>query len=319
MPVPTLISSLSQTAASNSPPGSESPTTADDYLRTAYAFLATLRDGKGFSTPATLASAATTDIGAQNSLAVEITGTTTITSFGTSYNGPRFLRFTGALILTHNATTLNLPGAANITTVAGDTCIVYPNSTPNGWNVVQFQRAASLTNGAAASGAVTTSGLTQATARILGRTTASTGGIEELTAGASLSLSAGSLNVADAGITPAKLSGGQSGSAPAVALRGWVRFNGSGTVAVIAGINVSSVTDNGVGNYTINHTVSYSDANYGMSGNCQGLASNSTLIVSPQPSRTVSACSIWTTSCWADGVAAANLYDSAFIDVFFTR
>lgn len=99
-----------------------------------------LRDGKGFSVPVTLASAATTDIGAQNALAVEITGTTTITSFGTSYNGPRFLRFTGALILTHNATTLNLPGAQNITTVAGDTCIAYPNSAANGWNVVQFQR-----------------------------------------------------------------------------------------------------------------------------------------------------------------------------------
>lgn len=43
-------------------------------------------------------------------------------------------------------------------------------------------------------GAVTTSGLTMATSRILGRTTASTGAIEELTAGSSLSLSAGSLD-----------------------------------------------------------------------------------------------------------------------------
>lgn len=108
-----------------------------------------LRDGKGFSVPVTLASAATTDIGAQNALAVEITGTTTITSFGTNYNGPRFLRFTGALLLTHSST-LNLPGAANITTAAGDTALAIPNSTPNGWNVVQFQRAAGV---AAASGA----------------------------------------------------------------------------------------------------------------------------------------------------------------------
>ena len=149
MPVPTLISELSQTAGSNSPPGTESPTTADDYLRTYAGFIATLRDGKGFSDPVQLASGATTDIGGQNSLFVEITGTTTITSLGTTYEGPRFLRFTGALILTHNATTLNLPGAANITTAAGDTAVAMPNYAGNGWNVVQFQRADGTALGAA--------------------------------------------------------------------------------------------------------------------------------------------------------------------------
>lgn len=90
--------------------------------------------------PATLSSATTTDIGGQNSVAVEITGTTTITSFGTNYNGPRFLRFTGALILTNGAA-LSLPTAANITTVAGDTCVAYPNSAGNGWNVTDYTRA----------------------------------------------------------------------------------------------------------------------------------------------------------------------------------
>lgn len=144
MPVPGAISDLSQTAASNSPPGSESPTTADDYLRAYAAFIATLRDGKGFTDPVQLASGATADIGGQNALFVEITGTTTITSFGTNYNGPRFLRFTGALTLTHNATTVNLPGAANITTAAGDTAIAIPNQAGNGWNVAQYQRAAGV-------------------------------------------------------------------------------------------------------------------------------------------------------------------------------
>jgi hypothetical protein len=91
--------------------------------------------------PASLPSAATVDIGGQNSVAVEISGTTGITSFGTNYNGPRYIRFAGALLLTHNATTLNLPGAANITTAAGDTCAAYPNLAGNGWNIVQYQRA----------------------------------------------------------------------------------------------------------------------------------------------------------------------------------
>lgn len=141
MPVPTLVSSLSQTAGSNSPAGSDAPTVADDHLRAAYAFIAGLRDGKGYTAAATVASATTTDVGGQNTLFVEISGTTTITSFGTAYNGPRFCRATGAFTLT-NSSTLALPGGADITTASGDTWIAYPNIAANGWNVSGYQRAA---------------------------------------------------------------------------------------------------------------------------------------------------------------------------------
>lgn len=55
---------------------------------------------------------------------------------------------------------------------------------------------------------------------------------------------------------------GQSGSAPVYAARAWVNFNGSGTPAVVAGGNVSSITDNGVGDYTVNLTTAMADANY---------------------------------------------------------
>lgn len=69
----------------------------------------------------TLASAATTNIGSTLSKNVSVTGTTTITSFGTSNAGIfRRLRFTGALTLTHNASSLIIPGGANFTTAAGD-------------------------------------------------------------------------------------------------------------------------------------------------------------------------------------------------------
>ncbi len=139
MPVPSAISDLSQTAGSNYPAGSESPGTLDDYHRALASFVAGLRDGKGLTNPVSLASATTTDIGGQNSLFVEISGTTTITGFGTSYNGPRFLRFTGALLLTHSAS-LNLPGGVSITTVPGDTAIAVPSSGLTGWNVVNYQR-----------------------------------------------------------------------------------------------------------------------------------------------------------------------------------
>jgi len=68
-----------------------------------------------------IASASTVDLGAQNG-SVTITGTTTITAFGTATAGlVRRVNFTGALILTYNATSLILPGSNNITTIAGDT------------------------------------------------------------------------------------------------------------------------------------------------------------------------------------------------------
>jgi hypothetical protein len=49
---------------------------------------------------------------------------------------------------------------------------------------------------------------------------------------------------------------------PGVA-KAWVQFNGTGTVAIRASYNVSSVTDNGTGDYTINFTTAFSSANYG--------------------------------------------------------
>jgi hypothetical protein len=44
--------------------------------------------------------------------------------------------------------------------------------------------------------------------------------------------------------------------------RAWVNFNGTGTVAIRASFNVSSITDNGTGDYTINFTNAMPDANY---------------------------------------------------------
>ena len=50
--------------------------------------------------------------------------------------------------------------------------------------------------------------------------------------------------------------------APIYACRAWVNFNGTGTVAIRASGNVSSITDNGTGDYTVNFTTAMSDANY---------------------------------------------------------
>ena len=53
-----------------------------------------------------------------------------------------------------------------------------------------------------------------------------------------------------------------SGTAPLYAARAWVNFNGTGTVAIRESGNVSSITDNGTGDYTVNFTTAMPDANY---------------------------------------------------------
>jgi hypothetical protein len=60
-----------------------------------------------------------------------------------------------------------------------------------------------------------------------------------------------------------------TGSAPIYAARAWVNFNGTGTVAIRASGNVSSITDNGTGDYTVNFATAMPDVNYSVSGMCQ--------------------------------------------------
>jgi hypothetical protein len=64
--------------------------------------------------------------------------------------------------------------------------------------------------------------------------------------------------------------------------RAWVNFNGTGTVAIRASGNVTSITDNGTGDYTVNFTTAMSDANYSFVGTAAGQSgSRSYHIVSP--------------------------------------
>lgn len=89
-----------------------------------------------------IASAATTDIGAATGNFLFITGVTTIISLGTITAGARrVVKFTGVLILTHNATSLQLPGNANITTVANDRVEFYSLGSGN-WICTNYTRGA---------------------------------------------------------------------------------------------------------------------------------------------------------------------------------
>jgi hypothetical protein len=62
---------------------------------------------------------------------------------------------------------------------------------------------------------------------------------------------------------------------PAYQCRAWVNFNGTDTVAIRASGNVSSVTDNDTGDYTVNFTTAMPDANYSAPMVCNGFDSGS--------------------------------------------
>ena len=61
---------------------------------------------------------------------------------------------------------------------------------------------------------------------------------------------------------------GYGSVATAYGCRAWVNFNGTGVVAIRASGNVSSITDNATGEYTVNFTTAMADANYSAVGSC---------------------------------------------------
>jgi hypothetical protein len=187
--------------------------------------------------PVDIASAATTDIGASASPNVRITGTTSITSFGTVAAGTRrFLAFAAALTLTHNATSLILPGAANITTAAGDMAVARSLGSGN-WVIESFTRAAGLPIGQIA------------TSRVLGRRSAGTGAIEDIpvgndATGLSLAINRGTEQATTSGTAI------DFTSIPAGVRRITVMLNGvstNGSALVILQLGAGSIVTSGYG------------------------------------------------------------------------
>lgn len=175
---------------------------------------------------ADIASASTINLSTATGNFAHITGTTPITAI-TMTSGQRMtVIFDGALTLTHHATNNNLPGGANIPTAAGDRAEYWSDGTTV--YCTKYQKA----NGAA------------------------------LLIASSAEAIAGTDDTKT--LTPLQLRNGlnASGDAPVYACRAWVNFNGAGTVAIRAAGNVTSITDNGTGDYTLNFTTAIQDANY---------------------------------------------------------
>ena len=76
-------------------------------------------------------------------------------------------------------------------------------------------------------------------------------------------------------------------------IKAWVSFNGTGTVAILGSYNVSSITDNGVGDYTVNFTTAMPNTNY-------AAITSATLAHSDLGTKTVSSIQIklWTFSSY---------------------
>jgi hypothetical protein len=101
-----------------------------------------------------------------------------------------------------------------------------------------------------------------------------------------------------------------SGSAPIYAARAWVNFNGTGTVAIRASGNVTSITDNGTGDYTVNFTTALVDANYSVSLAANGTGSSDPIAwisgTSSPTTMTTSALRILTGSSAVGSIIDAN-------------
>lgn len=75
---------------------------------------------------------------------------------------------------------------------------------------------------------------------------------------------------------------GYGSVATAYGCRAWVNFNGTGTVAIRASGNVTSITDNGTGDYTVNFTTAMPDVNYAAVCNCtSNTGANVALVANP--------------------------------------
>jgi hypothetical protein len=95
--------------------------------------------------------------------------------------------------------------------------------------------------------------------------------------------------------------------------KAWVNFNGTGTPAIRASFNVSSITDNGTGDYTVNFTTAMPDANYSLAGMGQTLSGSGTsaniIAIKPSPNPSTTSVSI---RCFDAGV---GFVDSPYVCV----
>lgn len=186
-----------------------------------------------FANEVSIASASTIDFTSGNSNQFLITGTNSITSVTMEQGAVIKARFSSSCQLTHG-TNLQIEGAENFTTAAGDIATFTSNGT-----VVRVE-----------------------ISRLSGQS------VKETPVATQSESEDGTID--NKYISPLKLRNAlnATGSAPVFAARAWVNFNGNGATGVKTprgSANIATVTKNSTGNYTIVFAENMPSANYGFS------------------------------------------------------
>ena len=93
--------------------------------------------------------------------------------------------------------------------------------------------------------------------------------------------------------------------------KAWVNFNGTGTVAIRDSFNVSSITDNGTGDYTVNFTTAIPNANYSSIGTA-GYSTSSKVYLLQSPYNAVPTTTALRVAVTGD---ASNPLDAEYVNV----
>ena len=100
---------------------------------------------------------------------------------------------------------------------------------------------------------------------------------------------------------------GYGSSAVAYGCRAWVNFNGTGTIAIRASGNVSSLTDGGTGDYVLNFSTAMPDVNYSVAGTCNNTGTQLQGNVLSARSLATASCGVTTTDNNSDTMQDCNL------------
>jgi hypothetical protein len=213
---------------------------------------------------------------------LDVTGTTTITSLLTSGHIGTVvkLHFGASLTLTYDAADLVLPGGVNITTASGDEAEFVEYATGD-WICTNYSRAS---------------------------------GNPVVLQSASLTAEGGVELATDAevktGTDPTRVAPIHSMVQHEGMCKGWINFNGSGTIAINDSFNVASIADDGVGLYTVNWDSNFASADYAVAGMAVDNGSEVRGVVSPTGSvLTATAVSIKISG------TASTVFDSAIVTV----